>query len=228
MLGTKLSNQQFANIFDSVATRYNEVSNPYLVSVRKTVFGKWANGTCLEVGAGTGEMSRYLSQKHKVVATDIAPKMIEEIKKHDIEAYECDAERLPFQNNSFDSIVSAEVLFYLDNPDNFLSEAFRVLRPEGRLLISCADNFPVKFYDRLRSWLRAVGISKGMYFEDTLREFMTPSKLKTLLARHNFEIIEIRKCPILPIGSLDFLNRILEKTPLKHFGIFIFAFAQKK
>ena len=225
----KPSNQDFKRIFDGVAKRYNEVSNSYLVSVRKTILSNWVEGKCLEVGAGTGEISKYLSQKHSVIATDIAPGMTEEIKKHGIEAYVCDAEKLPFKDSAFNSVIAAEVIFYLDNPDNFLSEAYRVLKPEGRLLISCASNFPVKFYDRVRSWLREIGFKKSMYFnEDTLREFMTSSKLKAMLSRHNFRIIEEKRAPIIPMATFDRLNKFLEKTPLRYFGIFIFAFAQKR
>lgn len=274
-MNIKPSNQQFAKIFDAVAPRYNEVSNRYLVYRRKTILGDWAQGKCLEVGAGTGEISIHLSQNHEVVATDIAPGMVEEIKKHGIdpvrsrarpvreseqdsntntdsrlgtstlsngtspkdrgaaisngvEAHVCDAEKLPFQDASFDTVLAAEVLFYLDNPDNFLSEAYRVLKPQGRLLISCASNFPVKFYDQARSWLRAMGVKKSMYFdEDTLREFMTSSKLKTMLSRHNFKVVEEKRAPIVPIAAFDHLNNFLEKTPLKNFGIFIFTHAQK-
>lgn len=224
----KSSNKKFAEIFDAIAPRYNQVSNQYLVHRRKTILGDWAQGKCLEVGAGTGEISRHLSQNHEVVATDIAPGMVEVTKKHGIEAHVCDAEKLPFGNASFDTVLAAEVLFYLDNPDNFLAEAHRVLRPGGRLLLSCASNFPVKFYDRARSWLRTMGVKKSMYFdEDTLREFMTSSKLKAMLSRHNFEVIEEKRAPIIPIMAFDSWNRFLEKTPLNHFGIFIFVQAQK-
>ena len=224
----KPTNQEFKQIFDGIAERYNKVSNEYLVQKRKYILGNWAKGRCLEVGAGTGEISKFLRQKgHEVVATDIAPGMVQEIKKHGIEAYECDAEKLPFPDQSFDTVVAAEILFYLDNPDSFLSEAQRILRPNGQLLLSCASNFPVKFYDRVRSYLRAFGIS-GMYFkEDTLREFMTASKLRAMLARNGFDVLEEKKTPIFPIGMLDPLNTILEKTPLRHFGIFIFVSACK-
>lgn len=225
----KPSNQEFKKTFDGIATRYNEVSNQYLIRLRKNILGNWAKGRCLEVGAGTGEISEFISQNHEVVATDIAPKMVEEIKKRGIEAYICDAEKLPFEDSSFDSVIAAELIFYLDNQDKFLSEAYRILKPEGRLLISCASNFPVKIYDRVRKCLRALGIRKGMYFnEDTLHEFMTPPKLKQMLHRNNFEIVETKKTPILPFAAFDFLNTTLEKTPLKHFGIFIFALAQKR
>jgi len=225
---TKPTNSEFKNIFDKVAVQYDEISNPYLVETRKKILGGWAKGKCLEVGAGTGEISKFLSAQHQVVSTDIAPGMVEEIRKRGLEAYECDAEKLPFEDNSFDSVISAEMLFYLDNPDKFLAEASRVLRPGGRLLISGASNFPVKLYDRLRSFFRALGLKKGMYFEeDTLREFMTFPKIRTLLQKNHFQIIEEKQTPILPIAGFAALNQALEKTPLKRLGIFIFVFAQK-
>src|SRR3989344_1575481 len=213
----KPSNSQFEKIFDNVASRYNEISNSYLVALRKNIFGDWAKGKCLEVGAGTGEISKFLLLSHEVVATDISSSMVEKIKRNGIKAYQCDAEKLPFEANSFDTVIAAETLFYLDNPDNFLSEAHRVLKPSGRLLISCASNFPVKFYDRLRSILRSVGIKRGMYFDDGLREFMTTPKLKAMLTHQGFNLIEEKKTPIFPIRGLDILNRILEKTLLKYF-----------
>lgn len=225
----KPSNQEFKEVFDKVATKYNDVCNPFLVYERKTILGNWARGKCLEVGAGTGEISKFISLKHPVVATDIAPGMVREIKKRGIEAYVCDAERLPFEDRSFDSVLSAEVLYYLDNPNRFLSESFRVLRPGGRLLISCANNLTVKFYDKARAFLRAVGVTKGMYFdEDAVQEFMTAPKLRTMLSRNGFDIIEEKKAPVLPFRSLNFLNQMLEKTPLRHLGVFIFVFAQKR
>ena len=225
---TKPTNSEFKEIFDDIALQYNEISNSYLVSKRKNIFGGWAKGKCLEVGAGTGEISRFLSSQHIVVATDISSRMVEQIKKTGIEAHVCDGEKLPFQNESFETVIASEVLFYFDNPDNFLAEAHRVLKPQGRLLISCASNFPVKFYDRIRSWLRALGVKRGMYFsQDPLREFMTPAKLQLMIKRNNFKVIEMKKSPILPLASFDFLNQILEKTPLRHFGIFIFSFAKK-
>ncbi|PJE51036.1 MAG: hypothetical protein COV29_02055 [Candidatus Yanofskybacteria bacterium CG10_big_fil_rev_8_21_14_0_10_36_16] len=223
----KSTNEEFAKIFDGIASHYNEISNPYIVSIRKNIFANWAEGKCIEVGAGTGEISRFLSQKYKVVATDISPQMVSEIKKRGIEAYVCDAEKLPFPNESFDTVISAEVIFYLDNPEKFISEANRVLKPGGRLLISCASNFPGKFYDKLRSTLRNLGIG-GMYFdEDTLGEFMSVPKLKKMIVKNNFSIVEIKKSPVLPIASLTRLNKLLEKTLLHHFGIFIFTYAQK-
>ncbi|MEK7151737.1 MAG: methyltransferase domain-containing protein [Patescibacteria group bacterium] len=223
-----MSNEKFKQVFDIAAPEYDATSNPFMVHTRKIIFDQWAAGRCLEVGAGTGEISKFLSNKRGgVVATDISPKMVQQMKKRGIEAYECDAENLPFSDNSFDSVISAEMLFYLDNPDNFLKEAYRVLRPEGRLLISCASNFPMKFYDKIRSALRSFGIKKWTCCDDPLKDFMTTPKLKAMLIRNGFNIVEEKKAPIFPFAALNSLNRIFAKTPLRHFGIFIFVYAQK-
>jgi len=124
-----------------------------------------------------------------VVATDISPKMVREIKKQGIESKACDAEKLPFADNFFDSVVAAEVIYYLDHPESFFRESYRVLKPGGRLLISTANN-TVKIYDRLRAYLRIFGI-KGMYFDDKVREFMTHRRLQKLLQDRNFYKIRI-------------------------------------
>ena len=45
-------------------------------------------------------------------------------------------DKLPFENNSIDIIVSLAVIEHIENPDNFLSEIFRVLKPGGIVYIS--------------------------------------------------------------------------------------------
>ncbi|MCI5177829.1 MAG: class I SAM-dependent methyltransferase [Candidatus Electrothrix sp. AW5] len=47
-----------------------------------------------------------------------------------------DGHTFPFKNNTFDSIVSNEVFEHVFNPEEFLSEIWRVLKPEGHLLMT--------------------------------------------------------------------------------------------
>ena len=132
----KPTNKEFARIFDTAASSYDEMSNPYAVGRRKEFFLKYAKGDVLEVGAGSGEISLALKQAgHEVVATDISPNMVAEIQKKGIEAKVCDSETLPFPDSSFDTIISSEHIYYLDHPEKFIVEAKRVLRLGGRLLI---------------------------------------------------------------------------------------------
>jgi len=223
----KPSNLEIKSIFDKVASAYNEISNPYAVFRRKSIIAEWAKGRCLEVGAGTGEISRMLSKDHQVVATDISPQMVREIQKHGIESKVCDAEKLPFKDNSFDSVIAAEVIFYLDHPGKFISETHRILTPEGRLLLSSANDTIAKAYVTFRTFLRMIGFKKGMYCDDKVNTFMTSRTIRELLGNHKFRVVEEKKILILPVKFLDPINKMLEKTPLKHCGIFILTWAEK-
>lgn len=49
---------------------------------------------------------------------------------------EADACRLPFADASFDRVFCVEAMFHFRSRDAFLREAFRVLRPEGRLVVT--------------------------------------------------------------------------------------------
>lgn len=224
---TKPANVEFKSIFDNAASQYDAVTNTYAVERRKDILVQWANGDCLEVGAGTGEISKALLEKgHNVVATDISSKMVKEIqRKLGIKTYVCDAEKLPFPDSSFDTIVAAEVIYYLDHPEKFVTEAHRVLKPGGQLLISSANNTAKILHD-MRTLLRKFGIGR-MYFNDPVRDFFTAKKLEALLGDGNFNVVENQKIILFPFSSFHRINRILEKTPFKHLGIFILLRAEK-
>jgi len=223
----KPSNKEFAEIFDGAAPLYDHMSNAYAVRRRVEFFLAYAKGDVLEVGAGTGEVSRALKDAgHQVIATDISPNMVAQIQKKGIEAQVCDSEKLPFLDSSFDTVISSEHLYYLDHPEIFITEAKRVLRPGGRLLISSA-NHTTRFYDRARTVLRILGFG-SMYFDDKNRSFMTTKKIEALLEHGGFRLVISHKAIVLPARFLDFVNRILERTPFKHAAIFIFVYAEKK
>lgn len=222
----KPSNLEFQQIFDSIATKYDDITNDYAVKRRINFFKEFAKGKCLEIGAGTAEISKALKNQHQVIATDISPKMVDQIKKKlKIPAYVCDAEKLPFTDNSFDTIIGAEMIYYLDNPQNFINEASRVLKAGGRILLSSAND-DIRFYDSLRAVFRKLGIG-SMYFDDQNRKFISSSELIKLLKKGGFRIDQMRKVMIIPIKNLQWLDKILEKTPLSFFGIFIFVSAEK-
>ncbi|GIW56021.1 MAG: hypothetical protein KatS3mg082_2425 [Nitrospiraceae bacterium] len=50
-----------------------------------------------------------------------------------------DATRLPFPDNYFDVVILFEAIYYIEEPDLFLSETRRVLRHGGHLLIATAN-----------------------------------------------------------------------------------------
>lgn len=91
----------------------------------------------LEIGAGTGFNFPYYSDDASVVATEPDPEMLRRAepraRKHAIELRAAPAERLPFAEDSFDTVVATGVFCSVDHPARALSEIHRVLRPGGSL-----------------------------------------------------------------------------------------------
>ncbi|MDW3204118.1 MAG: methyltransferase domain-containing protein [Alphaproteobacteria bacterium] len=82
------------------------------------------DGAYLEVGAGSGH-SRDFTEGMDVTRLDILPApWVDTV---------CDAQALPFPDDSFDGIFLLDVLHHLAEPRKFFEEAARVLKPGGRI-----------------------------------------------------------------------------------------------
>jgi ubiquinone/menaquinone biosynthesis C-methylase UbiE len=104
--------------------------------LRSRVAGE-ATGRVLEIGAGTGFNFPYYADGTSVVATEPNPDMLRRAelraREHGIELRAAPAERLPFPDGSFDSVVATGVFCSVDDPARALAEVHRVLRPGGEL-----------------------------------------------------------------------------------------------
>lgn len=101
------------------------------------------NADVLDDGTGAGFFSVILSKLgHQVTAIDYSEEMTEQAKKRfeaegaDVLIRQMDAQKLEFADESFDAVVSRNVLWNLDDPAAAYHEMYRVLRPGGKLIIS--------------------------------------------------------------------------------------------
>ena len=89
----------------------------------------------LELGSGPGHVADLLFQAGAIVTgVDFSPKMVEvaQNKYPEITFRQADAEQLPFEAGSFDSVVANFVVHHLARPEIVFREVNRVLRPGGR------------------------------------------------------------------------------------------------
>lgn len=163
--------------------------SPQILSLKlalQRVIAKYAKGIILDAGAGSS-VYKYMFSKYKYFAVDT----------HSDEGLDCLAniEHLPFRQNKFDTIFCSQVLEHLSTPCNALSEFYRVLKPDGTLILtvphlSCYHELPNDYYR-----FTAQGIS-------------------FLLKKTGFRIIQIKPC-----GSLlCFIGHIFSRIILGYAG----------
>ena len=105
----------------------------------------------LDVGCGTGVLTRELpgcvGATGSVTGFDLSESMLGVARRHcpGVPFHQGSVNTLPFDDASFDVVVSAFMLMFLESPAQALSEMRRVLRPGGRLVVSVwqgLDNNP--------------------------------------------------------------------------------------
>ena len=93
-------------------------------------------GRGIEIGVGSGRFSGPLGIN---LGVEPSSKMRELAKARGIEAVDASGEDLPFNNSQFDFVLMVTTICFLDDIEKALSEAFRVLKLNGRLIIGFVD-----------------------------------------------------------------------------------------
>lgn len=141
-------------------------------------------GRCLDVGGHQGRLRAFISSDQEYFSCDpflSAFDMIGKSKKL-VEAYPfllepvnfvcCQAEHLPFRSLSFDTVHMRSVIDHLRDPEVALKEAFRVMAPDGQLVIgtycrggkSGRESFKQKSKDTVKETLCHLGFRRWKDF----------------------------------------------------------------
>lgn len=113
-------------------------------SLLRQIAGGETPSTVLDCGVGTGAMSqaliRVLKAPFALTAVDVSPRMLEQAQNAlqgtnaDVAVRQADAADLPFENGTFDLVITAHMLEHLHDPAAALTEMVRVLKPGGQLI----------------------------------------------------------------------------------------------
>jgi ubiquinone/menaquinone biosynthesis C-methylase UbiE len=103
----------------------------------------------LEIGCGVGAVLGVIGSSFKdlkLAGIDRQPKQIEYARQHlsnlglsNFDLRVGDASRLPWNDNTFDAIYSIWFLEHLSSPETILKEAYRVLKPGGKIFLTETD-----------------------------------------------------------------------------------------
>jgi len=137
-------------VFDSVAPRY-DLMNDLMSGGLHRLWKRFAVGQAglrpgmkvLDLATGSGDLARAMAQQPgvEVWMTDINAAMLGIGRNRAIDdgltlpAIQCDGERLPFGDCSFDRVTVAFGLRNMTRKDLALAEMYRVLKPGGRALV---------------------------------------------------------------------------------------------
>ncbi len=96
-------------------------------------------GKVLDVGIGTGLFEDYLRGKGiqlDVVGVDVDKKMLEEAKKKGYLVMLANAEKLPFEDESFDLVISIDMINSVSDKPAVIQEIKRVMKPGAFAVIT--------------------------------------------------------------------------------------------
>lgn len=127
-------------------------------------------GAAIDIGCGEGRLSALLGDLGwHVTATDAVAAMVAAAQqKGSADAYKvAPATRLPFASKAFDLALLHNVLTEIDAPGKALAEARRLLRDDGRLLVSIRHPFSERMEPLGATAQAAPGIAQD-YFEPTV------------------------------------------------------------
>src|SRR5580700_5938380 len=165
-------------------------------------------GRVLEVGVGTGISLPLYAPHVRIFGTDISEAMLNKARRRvaglrlkNIEGLAVmDAEKLEFEDNSFDVVMAQYVVTAVPNPEAALDEFARVLRPGGELIIltrvSADDGIRRFIEQQLQPVVRRLGFRTA--------EFAWSRYTSWLSGAHSVELVERRLIP--PLGHFSLVR----------------------
>jgi ubiquinone/menaquinone biosynthesis C-methylase UbiE len=194
--------ERFAEEFDSKMNMY-DTNKRLHVFYNELLTEEIKDKKLLDAGCGTGWFSKWAcDRKADVTSMDLGEGLLKRV------ALKCDSTRvvgsileIPFEDNSFDIVVSSEVIEHTPDPKKALKELYRVLKPGGTLVLSVPNKF----------WYFSIWIANKLNLRpyDGYEKWLGWFELKKSLKAFGFEIKKMQGIHLFPF-IFSFLNPVLD------------------
>jgi DNA gyrase subunit B len=179
---------QFEKRAEVYSASANWIGDQSLIQAHIAACGRPAPAAVLELCCGTGMVGRsFAAAGYHVCGIDLTKGMAEEANRY----FPCictSAAAIPFLDRSFDVVVLRQAYFLLEDGQQVLREAHRVLKDDGVFVLSQT----VPFAEDDAAWLERIHRFK----QAQLREFYTADTLAAELARGGFRIEEAARLTV--------------------------------
>ena len=208
----KNSKRPVSKVFQDVFDKYDLMNDLMSLGIHrlwKKNFINWLNPqkntTLIDVASGTGDIAKlYLNKinyRGRVYCVDESEDMLsinkEKLKRDTNVKWFCSsAEKLPFKNNYFDYYTISFGIRNIENINNALKEAYRVLKPGGRFLcleFSKVENDIINmFYNTYSKSIPKIGkiiVGKTEPYEyliDSIKKFYSQKDFCKQIEKQNF------------------------------------------
>lgn len=155
---------KFAEDFDKRQERI--VGKEVMVQLRDEIKKLNNFGYLLEIDCGNGTYTKLIEHAaEKITATDCSAEMVIEAKKklannEKIEVQQANCYELEFPDSTFDSVMMANLIHIIAEPQKAIQETVRVLKPNGTLVVTSFTLAGMSFFNKLSmmfKYLKTVG-----------------------------------------------------------------------
>jgi ubiquinone/menaquinone biosynthesis C-methylase UbiE len=126
--------EKYSKEYDEWFTKNRDIYQAELNAIKTLIPSE---GVGIEIGVGTGRFAIPLGVK---IGVEPSRKMAQISRARGIKVYEAVAEKLPFNDKTFDFVLMITTICFLDDPIKSLKECYRVLKNDGFIIIGFVDN----------------------------------------------------------------------------------------
>lgn len=132
------TSEETKNYYDAIAKGYPELYHQEQEEKISLVISNLpTKGSLLDLGSGAGVLNSFLSSNLSLVTSfDLSQELLNLNSNKEKNKIQGDICNLPFENNSYDCICSFTVIQDVYNIEKAFQEIVRVLKPQGKLIIS--------------------------------------------------------------------------------------------